>query len=359
MELANKTLYLVEELPVGRIHSSLLKMVASQDTIRGRQLYKGESDIELVGKLIINANSAPELGEEGPVWDRAVYIPWDTRYVQAGDLVDVANFRLPSDNVKKGRLVKMTDAFVTVCLKELHLFLNAPGNRDQCTGEVLVTELPQPDCVRELVAKEKERGFPLKMFVKQYIKESVHGNRDEVTIEVMFHAYRGFLKSRNIRSQDTMDMIVEKFPRVGLVAGFDTHGEACVKGQYITDAGAQMAVAASRGMGFEELLPSAYPINRAFNREEKNNLDGFDGLLSSSYPIDDAFDDHSDQKHDIDTDLIGAGENHSRPNVESNPELLPPPKRPCQRTVQCQVCQVRSPPDLNWRCPSCNGRLFF
>jgi hypothetical protein len=310
VELAGKTLYLLEELPAGRVHSSLLKMVASQDTIRGRALYKGERDITLTGKLVINANSAPDLGEEGPVWDRAVYIPWDTRYVQDGEVVDEENYRLPSNNTKKETLVSMRDAFATVCLKELNKFLNAPGNRDLETGELKVSELPQPECVKELVAKEKEKGFPLKMFVNQYVKEIVHGTKPEVSVETLFSAYRGFLRVRNIRSAESMDDILEKFPRVGLVAGMDRHNEQCVKGYFLSSAGLALADRESIRIGGPD--PFAIASESSMKRTHNN--------------------DQVDER---------------------------PSKKPAMGTVQCQSCFAGSPFHSNWRCSFCQSSKHF
>lgn len=213
MELQHKTLYLLEELPPGRVHSSLLKAVASQDTISGRALYKGQTTVDVRGKLLINANAAPDLGEEGPVWDRAIFIPWDTRYVQEGEPVDPANYRMPSCNRKKEHLVSLADAFTTVCLKELHKFLNLPGNRDE-DGQLLVTEIPQPACVRTLIMQEKEKGFPLKMFVKRCTRESP--NAMDVTTTDLWDAYQDYIRHRNVRSRETQDDVMNKFPQVGL-----------------------------------------------------------------------------------------------------------------------------------------------
>lgn len=239
MELRDKTCYLLEELPQGKIYTSLLKMMCSRDTMRGRQLHKGMQAVDVIGKLFINANAPPELGEEGAVWDRAVYIPWDTRYVTNTEAVDIANYRLPSNNTKKEYLVSLHSAFMTVCLKELNRFLNLPGNMD--SNGLLVTDLVMPPCVQHLVNQEKERAFPLKMFVKTYIKES--STKDDcphIETNKFFHAYCGFIRSRNLRSNESLDDITSKLVRVGLICE-EYKGQQMIMNSKMTEAGERLA----------------------------------------------------------------------------------------------------------------------
>lgn len=227
MEFKFKTLYLLEELPIGRIQSSLLKTITSRDTMRGRQLHSSMTSVDIIGKLIINSNTPPDLGEEGPVWDRAIYIPWDTRYVHGDEKVDEANYRLPSDNAKKQQIVSLKSAFVTVCLTELTRFLNLPGHMDD-SHKITVSELPVPKCVVQLTEQEKERAFPLKMFVKHHMVEKPGHKLDVIKFD---QAYRGFLESRHIKYTDSLDDLINKFRRVGLECKMDSVN----RNQYISD----------------------------------------------------------------------------------------------------------------------------
>jgi len=373
--LAGKTCYLVEELPGTKLCTPLLKQIASQDDINVRGLFKGHFEVQLKGKLIINTNDTPNLGEEGACWDRAAFIPWHCRYVMIGDPVDRANYRLPPDNAFVKKLLAMRDAFVTVCLREFHKFLALPGNIDPETGDCLVTELPQPKCVSELVQKEKARAFPLKTFVETYIKESVRGNRATLTVAQLFFGYRGYCRARNIRSADTQDDVTGKFPRVGLEIEVDSKSEQVVKGCYMTDAGLELAKREEGRLGGGDLLVSNYPIAQSFMggqqkrpREEEEEVD--------------------EKKHD-------EVEKHIRtsnciisactgPHFNEGPRLSSPAKRRagitlCQPVdpitmepatssmfagVQCQQCFSRSTKPTyytsgsGWKCPYCKGRFY-
>lgn len=268
VELAGKTIYLLEELPMGKLHSSMLKSIASKDTMKGRALYKGMQSVRITGKLVINANAAPEIGEEGPVWDRTVLIPWDTRYVNDGDALDIPNYRLPSNNTKKQHIVSLKSAFVTVCLKELNKFLNLPVNRD-VDGTLKVNEIPQPRCVKEMVSKAKERGFPLKMFVKTYTAEEFKGKTD-LTVNTFFNAYRGFLRTRNIRSAESLDDIAAKLCRVGIQTR-DVDGTLVVDGCRLTENGMKLAEREAINMRVDVPDPATYAISRAFQRHEEQH----------------------------------------------------------------------------------------
>ena len=83
--MANKTLYLLEELDDVAIHTSKLKEIVSMDDGRARALYGDNMTIERIGHLMINGNTAPNLGQDPAVWDRAIYIPWDAKYIGETD----------------------------------------------------------------------------------------------------------------------------------------------------------------------------------------------------------------------------------------------------------------------------------
>lgn len=231
VELKHRTLYLLEEMPPGKLATSLIKMIASKDDMRGRQLHQHMQTIEIQGKLLCNANTVPDLGEEGPVWDRVVFVPFDTRYVVPGQPVDLSNYRLPSDNARKNSLIKLTDAFATVCLQALNRLLVAQPN---------LTDLPLPRCIQKTIAAEKERAFPLKMFVKEYTVELAPTKQSTLSTTNFFHAYRAFLRHRNIRCNESLDDVVAKLIRVGL-STFEKHNTQYVKGRALTDTAASMA----------------------------------------------------------------------------------------------------------------------
>jgi hypothetical protein len=263
-DFAQKTLYLLEELPPGKIYSSLLKQITSRNDQRSRGLYQGNTTIEFIGKLFINANIIPPLGEEAPVWDRAVFIPFDTRYVNNNEKVDEAKFRLPSDNARKNYIVSLTSAFMTVCLKELHKFLSQYQKEHDC----MPTNLPLPTCVQELIQTEKEKAFPLKIFIKNLTKEEIGATH--VTTTTFFNAFRGFLRQRNIRSTDTLDHILDKLPRTGVTTTTDDDGNVLLVDRILTP---QALILAEREAINTRQIdvpdPSTYPLKRAFDHQEE------------------------------------------------------------------------------------------
>jgi len=324
--LAGKTCYLVEELPGTKLCTPLLKQMASQDDINVRGLFKSHFEVQLKGKLIINTNDTPNLGEEGPCWDRAIFIPWNCRYVMIGDPVDPDNYRLKSDNAFVKKLLGMNDAFVTVCLRELNKFLNLPGNIDPDTGECVVTELTQPTCVSELVQKEKSKAFPLKTFVETYVKESVHGNRTTLTVAQLFFGYRGYCRARNIRSSETQDDIAGKFPRVGLEIEVDGKSEQIVKGCYMTDSGLELAKREEGRLGGGDLLASNYPIAQSFMQQKRPR------------------EEEEENKHDQTKKHIRTSD-----SIGHESAVL----------VKCQQClNYSTNTGSGWKCPYCKGRFY-
>ena len=191
-------------------------------------------------------------------WDRAIFIPWETRYVQDGEDVDPQAYRLPADNMKKANLVKLTDAFITVCLKSLHGFIQDYKKKNP--ERTLPTDVPVPDCVNKMVAAEKERAFPLKMFIKEYLVEA--GASHTVSVELFFAAYRGFLRIRNIKTNETMDDIVQKFRRVGMKTAEDNKRHLRLVGYKISEEAQELAQSESSFFG------ESRPIMQAFKRQK-------------------------------------------------------------------------------------------
>jgi hypothetical protein len=264
-DFANKTLYIMEELPKGKLYVSKLKQVTSRDDARGRGLHQSNQTIKFIGKLIINANQVPDLGEEAPVWDRAVFIPFDTRYVNVNEKVDEKNWRLPSNNEKKNMIVELTSAFMTVCLKELHRFIAT--HKKNNAGD-MPTNIPLPECVQKLIDTEKEKAFALKVFIKKYTREAVSDNTRFITMTTFFNAYRGFCRQRNIRSYETLDNIVDKLPRAGIQTG-NVNEELVVCDRILTAAAIQLADReAINTRQIDVPNPDSYAIKRSLDVQQ-------------------------------------------------------------------------------------------
>ena len=241
--------------------------MTSRDDARGRGLHQSHQTIKFIGKLLINANSVPKLGEEAPVWDRAVFIPFDTRYVASHEKPDPSKFRLPSDNGKKDRIVSLTSAFLTVCLKELYKFIN---NYKKKNNGSVPTDLPLPKCVQTLIEQEKEKAFPLKVFIKNYTEEKLDSTSTSMT--TFFNAFRGFCRVRNIRSTETMDNIMDKLPRAGIQTASNSGEEVVILDRVLTaraEAMAEREAINTRQIDIPN--PDQYPINRCFKRQKEND----------------------------------------------------------------------------------------
>jgi len=289
MSLKYKTLYLMEELPKGALNTQLLKMIAGMDCMSGRELYKGMCGLKYQGRLFINANTAPDLGEESAVWDRAVFIPWLTRYVQGDQKVDKAQWRLPSNTNLAEQIATLTDAFVTVCLQTLTTFLQSRPE---------ATELPMPKVVTELLASERERKFPLQSFAKNYIKQA-----DGLTVEVVsfYKAFGVYCSDRGLVVDMSLTTVLEKFIVIGLTYTTDDKGEQIIPDYTFTPAGLQYAIKGIHGNRVDVPNPDDYVIAQAFKRQRNSHTEE-----TKAYELTDA--DLEDIDKDINAALEGKAE---------------------------------------------------
>ena len=218
MEMENKSLYLVEELPANRLAASLLKQISANDSTFGRQLYSRAKKIEVLGKLIINTNHCPNIpGEDIASWDRMVLIPWDVRYAPDESKVDREKWILPSDPRKVEYIGSLTNAFITVCLNAIHGFYK----QSLVEGVPRNVAIPIPSCVSELVAKKREEAFPLIPFIKKYMVPTPHEYEEE-DIKAVFYAYSRFLTIRRKKVWDSIDTFMLSLAKGGLETRFDS-----------------------------------------------------------------------------------------------------------------------------------------
>lgn len=262
MALKYKTIYLLEELHAGGMHTQLLKQVAAMDTLTARGLYCATTDVELQGRLFINANTSPQLGEENAIWDRAVIIPWDTRYVSGDEKVDIARYRLPSDNKKADYLETLTDAFLTVCLQALTKFLRANPT---------ATEFPLPARVIKNTQKHKDNMFPLNTMAKvaTFAKEN-----SRLSAQVFYDTYRGYCADRGVPGKImSLDQVLEKLHTVD-IKYVQKDNEDWIIDRALTDIGRRYA---TRGCTGRQMSASSFdgPLQQCFKRQ-RNSQTGDD-----------------------------------------------------------------------------------
>ena len=192
IKMMHKTCYLVEELPGVKLDVDIIKLVASMDEYEARLLYNNNlADIQIRGRLIINTNYAPQLGDTKPVWNRIVLIPWDTVYVEAKKDVDEAkNYYLMNQqfiNIIESKL----DAFVTVCLTTLHKHLK----NYVVEGQLVLSELKRPKSITDFTEFHRAKHMSVEIFVNRWLRKK---ERDDLpTPCTKAHtAYRNFLKEQ-------------------------------------------------------------------------------------------------------------------------------------------------------------------
>jgi hypothetical protein len=184
MDLANKTLYLLEELDTVAIAESKLKLVVSMDDGRARALYGENQTVKHIGHLMINANNPPKLGQDPAVWDRTIYIPWDAKYIGEGYInAEKGIFR--RNKATYDRLVTLSSALLTVCLTEFTTYLKENPE---------ATTFPVPECVSDLIATEKQKISPVPVFLEKHLFKA-QGARS-LTVETLHAAFHGFCRLR-------------------------------------------------------------------------------------------------------------------------------------------------------------------
>jgi phage/plasmid-associated DNA primase len=216
VNMLHKTAFLVEELPGEKLDVEILKIIASMDDYEARRLYANNIiNVAIRGRLMINTNYAPQLGDTKPVWNRAVFIPWLCVYVEKQEQVDHANHRYLMDEQFINKITARKDAFITVCLHALHMYIK-PHMVD---GKMCVSEIIRPDCVIEFTEQHRQKHMSVEIFMTRYMKAKFAG--DIPTPCTKAHvAYRQFL-----RDQGSADVDYITFFDKLEVHGFETHVE--------------------------------------------------------------------------------------------------------------------------------------
>lgn len=231
----------------------MIKKIVSQDLQSGRGLFGSNQEVKLDGKLMMNANVPPALGDEPAIWDRAVFIPWDTRYVQQGDIVDIKKWQLPSSNIKKAEIISLNSAFVSVCLWELHKFISAGGNMAP-NGTLTVSEIPLPQCVRDKTNELRMRANPLITFTKAHSKEVI-GQR--VKMNLFYLAFKGYTRSVGMHTKLDQVQVMDKLITIPLLTSDDGHI------QYVNDIA--LSAEAMQMADNQALVQNVNPLKRAFD----------------------------------------------------------------------------------------------
>ena len=197
-KMQHTTTYHVEELPAKKLDVDILKQVASFDERAARALYSNNIiDIHLRGRLMINTNYVPDLGETAPVWDRAVLLPWDTIYVDTKSEANPKKHRHLKNDRFIDELKTHNDAFITVCLRALHKFFK-PHYKD---GRLSISELTRPKCVVDYTETHRAKCMSVDIFVNKYMRRT-EDHEDGESLNKAHSAYRQFLRDKGLTDLD-------------------------------------------------------------------------------------------------------------------------------------------------------------
>ena len=250
---------MLEELDDVPIDTSRLKQYVSMDAGRGRDLYKGQVDIDRIGHVLINGNMAPNLGQDPAIWDRAIYIPWDAKYIGEDDGdVDPSKSIFRQDLKVKTRLMTLGSAMMTVCLTDFTHYLKKYPEANS---------FRVPQCVTELINAEREKINPVPVFLEKYLNKTIKAR--SVTIDNLHSAFHGFCRLRY--NKNTMDYAAFQSAlgktKYELVTNVTTK-ELVIKDYVLNEAGLALFASESKKRGF--VSADNMDIPHLFKRQRMN-----------------------------------------------------------------------------------------
>lgn len=255
-EMANKTLYLLEELDNVAIHATKLKEVVSMDDGRARGLYEGNQTIERIGHLMINGNSAPNLGTDEAVWNRAIYIPWEAKYIGVSDgPIDPARGIFRQDFQKAKELVDLTSAFMTVCLHAFTAFLKANPN---------ASSFNIPQVVKDLIHAERQKINPVPVFVEKYMTKLQVGMLPNASMEILHTAFNGFCRVRYVKEPMDYATFAERLRHLSYIEMDDSN----ITSHILTEEGMELYQNEAKKRGF--ISADNMDIPNLFKRQRQN-----------------------------------------------------------------------------------------
>lgn len=185
MMIPHKSLYVVEEMPAGKMDVDLMKKFGSHDSHQARNLYKSSMmDIKLRGHLVINTNNPLDLGDDTAVWDRTSYIPWDSAWVELVKDVDHSKHRYLRDQTFVTSLMTKLDTYVSVCLRALSDYLRPWV----VNGVLTITDLSVPLCVSLYTEEFKNKAMAVQVFIRKCMRPSQDPD-NRITISQGYTAY--------------------------------------------------------------------------------------------------------------------------------------------------------------------------
>jgi len=211
--MLNKTLFYTDDIERVTIDAGKVKRVVAGEVMSGRGLYSKPVVIEPKGKILWTTNHTADLpGNDNAIWERYVHIDYNTKYVEKPEQVDRTHYKILQNDVAVQDLLLKTDAFFTVCVRELTRYYKAlPFN--QLTGQpVTLSHFPTPSSVSQAKAEARAQQLPLAKFISTQTIRVVHP-LEFTEVGEMFSAYINFLEQENerrVRNETTQTSFVRQ-----------------------------------------------------------------------------------------------------------------------------------------------------
>jgi len=239
MSLNGCAMYFLEELTDRTLETSNLKKITANEDVPGRGLYAGKSKSGVVclGKLVVNANTAPKIGAtDGATWDRCMMIPWDYHYVQPADFkLGCANTKV-IDSAAWTHLTSLKQAWFTVCCRAFteHCLQN------RFTVDSAHVHLSPPECTLKLTNSLRSVSQPVIGFIEQYLLFE----RDSLKfplISDVFYAFQGLQNCMNIPPRATQSEFQSMLEKHGVEVTYDiAKRETRVRGRSLSPTGLKL-----------------------------------------------------------------------------------------------------------------------
>jgi hypothetical protein len=211
--MLNKTLFYTDDIERVTIDAGKVKRVVAGEVMSGRGLYSKPVVIEPKGKILWTTNHTIDLpGNDNAAWERFSQIDYNTKYVEKPEQVDLAHYKILQNDVAVQDLLQKTDAFFTVCVRELtRYYRSLPFNN--LTGQpVTLSHFPVPVSINFAKAEARSQQLPLANFIRTYTAPVLEPLM-YAEITDMFSAYINFLdleNERRVRNETTQTSFVRQ-----------------------------------------------------------------------------------------------------------------------------------------------------
>ena len=150
-------------------------------------------------------NHTPLLnGHDNALWERLSLVDFLAKWVENADLVDNTDYRFLQDNMKYQKMLTLTNAFFTVCIKTLtDYYGRLPRGPDG--KPVALTPFPVPAVMKKDKASSRAQQLPLADFLDKHTQEEKNP-LSLTSLDDLFEMYLTFLDNNNevsLRRQTT------------------------------------------------------------------------------------------------------------------------------------------------------------